>query len=89
VDSFTELGYPVNLARPIGFVELVCVIIYIIPRTSILGAILLTGFLGGVTAVKVRFEDPWFLFSVGMGLLIWAGIFLRDGRLRTIIPLRK
>src|SRR5882762_4825229 len=59
VESFVQLGYPVDLARSIGIVELLCVIVYMIPRSAVLGAILLTGFLGGATAVKVRFEDPW------------------------------
>jgi hypothetical protein len=89
VESFAQLGYPVDLARSIGIVELLCVIIYMIPRSAVLGAILLTGFLGGATAVKLRFEDPWFLFSVGIGVLVWLGLFLRDDRLRILIPLRK
>lgn len=89
VESFVQLGYPVDLARAIGLAELLCILIYILPRTSILGAILLTGFLGGAAATKARFEDPWFLFPIGFGVLIWGGLYLRDERLRALFPLRK
>lgn len=89
LQTFAQLGYPTSLARTIGLTELVCIVLYVIPRTSVLGAILLTGFLGGATATKARFEDPWFLFSIAIGILIWLGIFLRDERLRTLIPFRK
>ena len=80
-----RLGYPLSLVVPIGIVELLCVIAYVIPRTSILGAILLTGYLGGATATQVRVEDPWFLFPVGVGVLVWVGLLLRDARLRSLI----
>lgn len=83
VQSFNELGYSPTLARPIGLMELVCTLLYLIPRTSVAGAILLTGFLGGATATKLRMEDPWFLFSVAIGLLLWIGIFIQNQRLRT------
>ncbi len=89
VESFAGLGYPAGLALPIGIVELVCVVLYVIPRTSVLGAVLLTGFLGGATATKVRLGDPWFFFAVGVGVLVWGGLFLRDGRLRALIPVRR
>jgi hypothetical protein len=70
---------------------LACVVVYAIPGTSILGAILLTGYLGGAVATHVRVSDPLFetLFPVIFGVLTWAGIFLRDDRLRTLIPLRR
>jgi hypothetical protein len=76
---------------PIGIVLLVCVILYAIPRTSILGAILLTGYLGGAVATNVRISSP--LLSYGLlpayvGVLAWGGLFLRDERLRQLIPLR-
>jgi DoxX-like family len=80
-----RLGYPLSLVVPIGIVELLCVIAYVIPRTSILGAILLTGYLGGATATQVRVEDPWFLFPVGVGVLVWVGLLLRDARLRSLV----
>jgi hypothetical protein len=64
------------------------VILFVIPRTSILGAILLAGYLGGATATQVRLEDPWFFFPVVIGVLVWGGLFLRDARLRALVPLR-
>ena len=80
-----RLGYPLSLVVPIGVVEILCVGAYVIPRTSLLGAILLTGYLGGATATQVRVEDPWFLFPVAVGVLAWAGLLLRDPRLRSLI----
>jgi hypothetical protein len=91
VQAFGQLGYPVGLAAGIGILLLCCVALYLIPRTSILGAILLTGYLGGAVASHVRVGDPWFshaLFPVYIGLLIWGGLYLRDQRLRALIPLR-
>jgi len=88
VEATAQLGYPANLVLPIGIAELICVILFVIPRSSILGAILLTGYLGGATATKVRLEDPWFLFSVVIGAIAWGGLYLRDERLRALIPLR-
>jgi len=88
VEGTARLGYPVSLVQPIGILALACVILYAIPRTSTLGAILLTGYLGGATATQVRVQDPWFLFPVAIGVLLWAGLFLRDARLRAIIPLQ-
>lgn len=88
VESFTQLGYPVGLSRPIGVLELVCVAAYVIPRTSALGAILLTGFLGGAVATHLRLADPLFthvLFPIYIGLLLWGGLVLRDRRLRALI----
>jgi DoxX-like protein len=88
VEGTARLGYPVGLVVPIGIVLLACIAVYLIPRTSVLGAILLTGYLGGATATQVRLENPWFLFPVGVGVLIWGGLFLRDDRLRALIPVR-
>jgi hypothetical protein len=87
VEGTTRLGYPVSVVQPIGILALVCVILYAIPRTSTLGAILLTGYLGGATATQVRVQNPWFLFPVAIGVLLWTGLFLRDARLRALIPL--
>jgi len=90
-ESFARLGYPESLAPGIGILELLCIVLYVIPRTSILGAILLTGFLGGATATHVRVGDPLFthvLFPSYVGALIWGGLFLRDSQLRVLIPLR-
>jgi hypothetical protein len=88
VDATTKLGYPAKLVFFIGLAELICVVLLMIPRTSILGAILLTGYLGGATATQVRLEDPWFLFPVVLGALVWLGLYLRDNRLRALLPLR-
>jgi hypothetical protein len=92
VDSFKTLGYDPNIAITIGVLSLVCAILYAIPRTSILGAILLTGYLGGAVATHVRVGDPLFthiLFPVYLGVLAWLGLYLRDEHLRALVPLRK
>ena len=88
VEGTIRLGYPASVVVPIGLVSLISAFLYVIPRTSILGAILLTGFLGGATATQVRVQDPWFFFPVAIGVLVWVGPFLLDERLRTLIPLR-
>jgi DoxX-like family len=88
VEGTVRLGYPVGVVVPIGVTLLLCVVLYLIPRSSVLGAILITGYLGGAVATQVRVEDLWFLFPVGLGVLVWLGLYLRDSRLRTLIPLR-
>ena len=87
VEEFGRLGYPENLIIPIGILELFCAVVYLIPRSSILGAILVTGYLGGATATHVRIGDQFFM-PIVFGVAIWAGLFLRDDRLRALIPLR-
>ena len=87
VEGTVRLGYPASTVQPIGVIALVCVLLYAIPRTSILGAILLTGYLGGATATQVRVQDAWYIFPPVLGALTWAGLYLRDERLRTLIPL--
>jgi hypothetical protein len=92
VDATTKIGYPVDAIRPIGVVALLCTILYAVPRTAILGAVLLTGFYGGTVASKVRIEDPLFssiLFGVYFGLIAWGGLYLRDERLRSLFPFRR
>jgi hypothetical protein len=92
VAAFGKLGYPVEFAAGLGLLLLSCVALYLIPRTSILGAILLTGYLGGAVASHVRVGDPWFshaLFPVYVGLLVWGGLYLREARLRALIPFRE
>ena len=88
VEGFTKLGYSDSLALGIGILELVCTALYVIPRTSVLGAILLTGYLGGATATHLRVGDPYFA-PVVLGMLLWGGLYLRDRRLRALIPLRQ
>jgi DoxX-like protein len=89
VEGTTRLGYPAGVVFPLGILLLVCVALYVIPRTSVLGAILLTGYLGGATATNVRVQNSWTLFPVVIGVLVWAALYLRDGRLRQFIPLRR
>jgi hypothetical protein len=92
VEATRKIGYPEVTIRPIGIILLICTALYTIPRTAILGAILLTGFLGGAVASKVRLEDPLFssvLFGVYFALLAWGGLYFRDSRLRSILPLRR
>ena len=91
-DSFRQLGYPLSIAVGIGALELALLIIYLVPRTAILGAILWTGYLGGAVATHVRVESPLFshiLFPLYVGLLLWLGLFLRDARLRALVPMRQ
>jgi hypothetical protein len=85
-----QLGYPASLVLGIGIIELVCLVVYVIPQTSVLGAILLTGYLGGAIATQVRAGSELFsvFFPIIIGVLIWGGLFLRDNRLRALIPLR-
>jgi hypothetical protein len=89
IEGTVQLGFPERLVRGIGIVELVCLVLYVIPRTSVLGAILLTGYLGGATAAQTRLESAFLLFSAFFGVLVWGGLFLRDGALRELIPLRR
>lgn len=92
MEGTLKVGYPANAVRPIGIILLVCLICYVVPRTSVLGAILLTGYLGGAVATNVRISAPLFsytLIPVYVGVLVWGGLFLQDTRLRALIPLRK
>jgi uncharacterized membrane protein YphA (DoxX/SURF4 family) len=87
IKGFEHLGWPLKLAVALGILELVCTALYVIPRTSILGAILLTGYLGGAIATHVRVGDM-FIPQAILGVLVWLGLWLRDPRLRALIPLR-
>ena len=88
--AFAQLGYPLDLAVGIGTLELVCVALYVIPRTSLLGAILLTGYLGGAVASQLRVGHSFFetVFPIIIGVLVWGGLFFHSRRLRAIFPLR-
>jgi hypothetical protein len=91
VDSFTQLGIPVELARVVGTVELICLVAYLLPRTAVLGAILLTGYLGGAVLTHLRVGSPLLshtLFPTCIGLMLWGALWLRDLRVRVLIPLR-
>ena len=89
IEGTLELGYRDNVIVPLGVLLLACTILYIIPKTSVLGAILLTGYLGGAVATHVRVGNPLFthqLFPVYLGALIWLGLWLRDPRVRNLLP---
>ena len=90
--SFTEqwtgkLGYPEHTATGIGLLEFVCVLLYVVPRTAVLGAVLVTGYLGGAIATHVRIGDPAFVTPLVLGVVAWVGLYLRDARLRALRPL--
>ncbi len=89
LEAFTRAGLPERLIIPVGVIELVCVIVYVIPQTAVLGAILMTGLLGGATLTNLRIGDPTYPMPVVLGMLAWGGLFLRDVRLRDLIPIRK
>lgn len=84
--GFEHLGVPVSHALGLGILELLCTVIYLIPRTAVLGAILLTGYLGGAIQTHIRVGDPIYTHIV-LGIAIWGGLYLRDLRLRALIPL--
>ena len=92
VEATVGLGYPEAVIVPLGIVLLFCTVLYAIPQTSVLGAILLTGYLGGAVATHVRVGNPLFthmLVPVYLGLLIWGGLYLRDDRVRELIPIKR
>jgi hypothetical protein len=92
VEAFAKLNFPLSFAVPLGIVELLCIVLYVIPTTSILGAILLTGYLGGAVAIQLPTGNPFFgeiLFPVYIGVFLWGGIYLRDARLRALVPFQR
>lgn len=89
IEGFARAGVPERLILVVGIIELACVIVYAIPQTAVLGAILMTGLLGGATLTEVRIGDPTWPVPVILGMLAWGGLFMRDLRLRELIPLRK
>jgi len=90
VEGTVKLGYSESVIIPLGVVLIACTVLYLIPRTAVLGAILLTGYLGGAVATHVRAADGVFpvVFAVTFGVVLWLGIYLRDARLRALVPLR-
>jgi hypothetical protein len=83
-----RFGYDASAALVLGAVELACVLLYAIPRTAVFGAIVLTGYLGGAVATHARIGDPSFVIPLGLGVVAWAGLYLREERLRALLPLR-
>ena len=85
--GMAHLGLPESLIIPLAIVEISCVVIYLIPATSILGAILLTGYIGGAICTHLRVGDPFFI-QIALGIFVWLGLYLRENRLKALIPLR-
>jgi hypothetical protein len=91
-ETMSGLGWPVDYDLLIGVIEAACVILYVIPQTALLGAVLETALLGGAIATNLRVGNPLVshtLFGVYLGVFVWAGLYLRDPRLRTLFPLRQ
>jgi hypothetical protein len=91
-DTMAQLGWPAGYAFMIGLVELACVVLYLIPRTSVLGAVLMMALLGGAMATQIRAGSPLFshiLFSVYLGLFMWGGLWLRSPKLRALFPIAR
>jgi hypothetical protein len=91
-ETMRALGWPPGFVLPIGLIEFGCLVLYLVPRTSVLGAILFMGLLGGAMATQVRAESPLFshvLFSLYLGLFMWGGLWLRDPALRALFPWRR
>jgi DoxX-like family len=91
VEAFARLGYPLSASVGIGLLALICTAIYVTPRTSVLGAVLLTGYMGGAVSTHVRAGSTLFetIFPVILGVLVWVGIYVRDAQLRQLIPVRR
>jgi hypothetical protein len=87
--GWAAFGYPLSTLFPIGVTELACALLYAIPRTSVLGAVLVTGYLGGAVATHVRLSQPVWTVPALLGVLAWLGLWLRDPRLRELLPLRR
>ena len=91
-ENLTQLGWPPGYLLMIGLIELTCVVLYLIPRTALLGAVLMMGLLGGAMATQIRAGSPLFshiLFSIYLGLFMWGGLWLRDPRVRELFPVRR
>lgn len=92
VETSEQLGIPGSLSRTLGILTIACTVLYAVPRTAILGAILLTGYLGGAIAIHLRVGSPVFthlLFGLYLGLMVWGGLYLRDARLRALLPISR
>ncbi|MGE5081287.1 MAG: DoxX family protein [Acidobacteriota bacterium] len=88
-EGFARAGLSDSLMVPVGLIELICVITYVIPATAVLGAILMTGLLGAACLTSLRIADPTYPLPVILGMLAWGGLFMRDLRVRALIPFRK
>jgi hypothetical protein len=88
VEGMAHLGLPESLIMPLAILEISCVAIYAIPVTAVLGAILLTGYIGGAILTHLRVGDPFFM-QIAIGIFVWLALYLREDRLKALIPLRK
>jgi hypothetical protein len=89
VEGIAQAGWPVDVLRVIGTLEFVCAVLFIIPRTAVFGALLMTAYLGGATASHVRLHQGQWVVPVVFGVIVWAAMLLREPRLRAVLPLRK
>ena len=87
IEGFARMGLPESLRVPLGVLELVCVLVYVFPATSVMGAILLTGYVGGAIVTHLRIGEP-VVFQIALGLLVWLGLYMRESRLKSLLPLR-
>src|SRR5438552_11719283 len=85
--GMAHLGFPESLMMPLAILEISCVVVYLIPATSVLGAILLTGYIGGAICTHLRVGDPFYI-QIALGMFVWLGLYLRENRLKGLIPLR-
>ena len=85
--GMAHLGIPLSLAVPLAILEISCVVVYLVPATAVLGAILLTGYMGGAICTHLRVGDPFYV-QIALGVLVWLGLYLREGRLKGLVPLR-
>lgn len=88
IAGMEHLGLPQSLIHPLGILELLCVILYAIPQTAVLGAILLTGYVGGAILTHLRIGEPVYM-QISLGILVWLGLWLREPRLRELLPVRR
>jgi DoxX-like protein len=88
VQGMVRFGYPESQLFLLGLLESLSCVVYLIPRTAVLGAILMTGYLGGATASNVRMGDPSYIVTIVLGVMVWGGLFFREARVRALIPLR-
>lgn len=87
MENLKHIELSEKLVTPIGVVELVCVLLYLIPRTAVLGAVLLTGYLGGAILTHLRVNDPSYFMPIVLGIVVWLGLYFRDARVRALLPL--
>jgi hypothetical protein len=87
VEGLNKYGYPPGVLVPLGVVVLACIALYLVPQTAVLGAILLTGYMGGAVNTHVRAGEPWYLAAI-VGCLVWLALYLRDARVRALVPFR-